>query len=132
MTTVQWRGALLRIRRAVSGLGGRRTAGGGAARAGRRLTARLGVVQLDDRTLPSVTAADPGDFPTSPPAADEVRASQDQPAAEQSVATAAASSARRREALAFHWAPIHYQDTDDSDARADYISAVNYDRDWRT
>lgn len=34
--------------------------------------------------------------------------------------------------LALHWAPVHYQDTDDSDADADYLSAVDYDGNWST
>lgn len=32
--------------------------------------------------------------------------------------------------LALRWAPVHYQDTDDSDYDADYLSTVNYDGDW--
>ena len=32
--------------------------------------------------------------------------------------------------LAFHHAPIHYQDTDNSDYKQDYITAINYDNDW--
>ncbi|MGH2690135.1 MAG: hypothetical protein ACRDKW_15215 [Actinomycetota bacterium] len=32
--------------------------------------------------------------------------------------------------LALHWAPIHLQDTDDSDADADWIFAVDFDGDW--
>src|SRR5215203_5798959 len=31
------------------------------------------------------------------------------------------------EDLAYRWAPVHYQDTDDSHAKADYITRVNYD-----
>jgi hypothetical protein len=34
--------------------------------------------------------------------------------------------------LAFHWAPVHYQDTDDTDADADFVTAVDYDGDWST
>lgn len=34
--------------------------------------------------------------------------------------------------LALHWAPIHFQDTDDTDADADYLSAVDYDGEWDT
>jgi hypothetical protein len=34
--------------------------------------------------------------------------------------------------LAYRWAPVHYQDTDDSDADADYLTAVDYDGDWNT
>jgi hypothetical protein len=33
-------------------------------------------------------------------------------------------------ALALHWAPVHYQDTDSSDYDADYLSTVDYDGDW--
>jgi hypothetical protein len=32
--------------------------------------------------------------------------------------------------LAYRWAPVHYQDTDDTDADADYLTAVDYDGDW--
>ncbi|UJW30966.1 hypothetical protein L3Q67_38155 [Saccharothrix sp. AJ9571] len=32
--------------------------------------------------------------------------------------------------LAARWAPIHYQDTDSSDADADYLSAIDYDGNW--
>lgn len=32
--------------------------------------------------------------------------------------------------LAYHHAPIHYQDTDSSNYPAEYITAVNYDSDW--
>ena len=32
--------------------------------------------------------------------------------------------------LAYRYAPIHYQDTDESDPRADYITRVDYDGDW--
>lgn len=32
--------------------------------------------------------------------------------------------------LASYWAPIHYQDTDDTDADADYLSRVDFDGDW--
>ncbi|WP_086665090.1 hypothetical protein [Lentzea kentuckyensis] len=32
--------------------------------------------------------------------------------------------------LAFHWAPVHYQDTDSSDYDADYLSTVDFDGDW--
>ncbi|TCP61764.1 hypothetical protein [Baia soyae] len=32
--------------------------------------------------------------------------------------------------LAYRWAPVHYQDTDDTDSDADYITAMNYDGDW--
>ncbi len=34
--------------------------------------------------------------------------------------------------VAKRWAPIHYQDIDDDNHRADYISAVDFDGDWRT
>lgn len=34
--------------------------------------------------------------------------------------------------LAFHHAPIHYQDTDDSSHVSDYLTAVNYDGNWNT
>ncbi|WP_335342417.1 NPP1 family protein [Polycladomyces zharkentensis] len=34
--------------------------------------------------------------------------------------------------LAYRWAPVHFQDTDDSDADADYLTAVDYDGDWNT
>ena len=34
------------------------------------------------------------------------------------------------QALAFHHAPVHYQDTDDSDYKSDYITAINYDYNW--
>jgi hypothetical protein len=34
--------------------------------------------------------------------------------------------------LAYRWAPIHLQDTDDSDADADYLTAVDFDGDWYT
>jgi hypothetical protein len=33
-------------------------------------------------------------------------------------------------ALARHWAPVHHQDTDDSDADADFLSTVDFDGDW--
>ncbi|MEU0884595.1 hypothetical protein ABZ345_38900 [Lentzea sp. NPDC005914] len=32
--------------------------------------------------------------------------------------------------LAFHWAPVHFQDTDSSDYDADYLSTVDFDGDW--
>lgn len=32
--------------------------------------------------------------------------------------------------LAFHWAPVHHQDTDSSDHDADYLSTVDFDGDW--
>lgn len=32
--------------------------------------------------------------------------------------------------LVYRWAPVHYQDTDDSDADADYLTSINYDGDW--
>lgn len=32
--------------------------------------------------------------------------------------------------LAFHYAPVHYQDTDDSDYPADYVTSIDYDFDW--
>ena len=32
--------------------------------------------------------------------------------------------------LAFHHAPVHYQDTDDTRAEADYLTRVDYDGDW--
>jgi hypothetical protein len=32
--------------------------------------------------------------------------------------------------LAFRWAPIHHQDTDDADADADFLTAVNFAGDW--
>ncbi|MEU5694990.1 hypothetical protein [Actinosynnema sp. NPDC020468] len=34
--------------------------------------------------------------------------------------------------LAFHWAPVHHQDTDSSDYDADYLSTVDYDGEWNT
>jgi hypothetical protein len=34
--------------------------------------------------------------------------------------------------LAFHWAPVHYQDTDSSDYDADYLSTVDFDGEWDT
>jgi hypothetical protein len=34
-------------------------------------------------------------------------------------------------ALAAHWAPIHYQDTDSSKYNADYLSVFDYDGDWQ-
>ena len=34
--------------------------------------------------------------------------------------------------LAFHYAPIHYQDTDNDNAKADYITSVDYDNNWNT
>jgi hypothetical protein len=34
--------------------------------------------------------------------------------------------------LVYRWAPVHYQDTDDSDADADYLTAVDFDGDWYT
>jgi hypothetical protein len=34
--------------------------------------------------------------------------------------------------LAFHWAPVHYQDTDSTDADADYLTTVDYDGGWQT
>jgi hypothetical protein len=33
--------------------------------------------------------------------------------------------------LAYHWAPVHYQDTDSTDADADFLTAVDYDGDWQ-
>jgi len=36
------------------------------------------------------------------------------------------------EELAFHYAPVHYQDTDDTNYPADFISRVNYDGNWTT
>ena len=33
--------------------------------------------------------------------------------------------------IAFAHAPVHYQDTDDSRPKADYITLFNYDGDWR-
>ncbi len=35
-------------------------------------------------------------------------------------------------ALAQRWAPVHYQDTDNSDYDADYVSAVDFDGEWNT
>ena len=32
--------------------------------------------------------------------------------------------------VALHWAPIHMQDTDDTDTDADWIAAVDFDGDW--
>ncbi len=32
--------------------------------------------------------------------------------------------------LAFHHAPVHYQDTDSSDYKSDYLTAINYDYNW--
>lgn len=40
------------------------------------------------------------------------------------------SLAATAEEVARRWAPIHYQDTDDSDARADLIAAFDYDHDF--
>ncbi|MGH9246490.1 MAG: hypothetical protein ACRD29_19705 [Acidimicrobiales bacterium] len=34
--------------------------------------------------------------------------------------------------LAYRWAPIHHQDTDNTDAHADYLTTVNYDGEWST
>lgn len=34
------------------------------------------------------------------------------------------------EDLAYRWAPIHYQDTDNSNAKADFITRVDYDGDY--
>ena len=34
--------------------------------------------------------------------------------------------------LAFHYAPIHYQDTDNDNFKADYITSVDYDNNWNT
>lgn len=45
--------------------------------------------------------------------------------------TAPASAATDAE-LAFHWAPVHYQDTDSSDHDADYLSTVDFDGEWNT
>ncbi len=36
------------------------------------------------------------------------------------------------EDLAFRHAPVHFQDTDDTNAVADFITAVDYDGDWET
>ena len=36
------------------------------------------------------------------------------------------------EELAFRHAPVHYQDTDDTNAVADFITAVDYDGEWET
>ena len=33
--------------------------------------------------------------------------------------------------LAFYHAPIHYQDTDSTNYRADYITRVDYDNNWK-
>ena len=46
-----------------------------------------------------------------------------------------ASNANDRAALALHWAPIHYQDVDQTGSHAlggaaDYITRVDYDGDW--
>ena len=46
--------------------------------------------------------------------------------------TAPASAAVSDQDLAFHWAPIHHQDTDSSDYDADYLSTVDFDGDWNT
>ncbi|WP_308258290.1 hypothetical protein [Saccharothrix obliqua] len=48
------------------------------------------------------------------------------------VLTAAPASATEDAALAFHWAPIHHQDTDSSDHDADYLSTVDFDGEWNT
>ncbi|MFI9812755.1 hypothetical protein [Saccharothrix variisporea] len=45
--------------------------------------------------------------------------------------TSPASAATDAE-LAFHWAPVHYQDTDSSDYDADYVSTVDFDGEWNT
>jgi hypothetical protein len=34
--------------------------------------------------------------------------------------------------IAARWAPVHYQDTDDTDYDADYLSPVNFDGEWDT
>lgn len=34
--------------------------------------------------------------------------------------------------LAFHHAPIHFQDVDDDKPKSDYIAAMNYDNNWRS
>ncbi len=44
-------------------------------------------------------------------------------------ASAPAASAISSADLAFHHAPVHYQDTDSSDAASDYITAFDYDSD---
>ncbi|SDM83656.1 hypothetical protein [Allokutzneria albata] len=41
-------------------------------------------------------------------------------------ASAAVSDAE----LAYHWAPVHYQDTDSSNASADYLSPIDFDGNW--
>ncbi|GAA3986362.1 hypothetical protein GCM10022247_00900 [Allokutzneria multivorans] len=33
--------------------------------------------------------------------------------------------------LAYHWAPVHYQDTDSSNASADYLSPIDFDGNWK-
>lgn len=45
------------------------------------------------------------------------------------IPTQAASDDQNLE-IAYHWAPIHYQDTDNSHADADYLTGVDYDGDW--
>ncbi|SDG46731.1 hypothetical protein SAMN05216553_108205 [Lentzea fradiae] len=46
--------------------------------------------------------------------------------------TAPAHAAVSDHDLAFHWAPVHHQDTDSSDHDADYLSTVDFDGDWKT
>lgn len=70
---------------------------------GRRL-ARLGVAVLTGLTMATVTA-----FAVPGPAM-------------------AATDAE----LAARWAPVHYQDTDDTDYDADYLSPIDFDGDWNT
>jgi hypothetical protein len=47
-------------------------------------------------------------------------------------APTSSARAQTHEEVALRWAPIHYQDTDSSDAFADYLTAVDYDFDWIT
>ncbi|RZS36530.1 hypothetical protein EV193_107211 [Herbihabitans rhizosphaerae] len=47
-------------------------------------------------------------------------------------ASAALSNSVSDAALALHWAPVHYQDTDSTDYDADYLSTVDYDGEWDT
>ncbi len=44
----------------------------------------------------------------------------------------ALTAAPSDEALAWRWAPVHYQDVDATDASADYISRIDFDDDWIT
>lgn len=41
-----------------------------------------------------------------------------------------AAAAVTDQELALHHAPVHYQDTDSTDYKSDYITAIDYDGDW--